>query len=141
MRTEGEKKLPPKIFATVTPHILQPTIANRSPLSLSLSSATEEQLSADLWIALWFDQAPPPNKHPPGTPSHQTPQFNAAVKDFCSPSMLITLYTGAHCTSTAKAQKVSHCNQLLSKMSPDKWSGKTGREGRVEQTSTRESRT
>ena len=63
-RGEGEKKVDPtKNFATVTPHILQTTIANRS---LSLSPTTEEQLSAYLWIALWFEQTPPPIKHPPG---------------------------------------------------------------------------
>ena len=103
-RSSHQRSLPPLLLTSST----QP-LPTEAPLSQSLFCHRGAAVSRPMDRFMVRPGTPrPPNKHPPGTPSHQTPQFNAAVKDFCSPSMLITLYTGAHCTSTAKAQKVSH---------------------------------
>ena len=74
-REQREKEIPP---TSLPPLLLTSSTNQQKPLSLS--AATEEQLSGDLWIVLWLEQSA---SLPFSLTSHQTPQFYAAVKDFC----------------------------------------------------------
>ena len=64
-RKQREKEIPP---TSLPPLLLTSSTNQQKPLSLSHSAATEEQLSGDLWIVLWLEQADSPPLLPHITP-------------------------------------------------------------------------